>query len=354
MTNTVPAKSKPDKSKKYMIVRYGRMASIGLFEHNETNIPRQESRVVVKTDKGLELGAIVGYHCPYRGGQFKFDTDQLKKYFDDSAIEVSTEPAGKFIRFATEEDISEDNHLQKIAKEELAFCQKTTDEMNLKMKIVAVEHIFGGERIIFYFMSDARVDFRELVKKLAHEYQSRIELRQIGARDEAKILGDIESCGQPCCCIRYLKTLKPVNMRMAKMQKATLDPSKISGYCGRLKCCLRYEDETYIDLKRKLPKKKTIVKTPQGRGRVIDGVILAQMVVVELEDGQIVSIPLSEIEIIEAPPKTSQDEETAGQATANETETTEPKENFKEDASGNNNINNRNQKDKAEGDKENP
>jgi cell fate regulator YaaT (PSP1 superfamily) len=141
---------------------------------------------------------------------------------------------------------------------------------------------------------------------------------------------------------------------MAKMQKATLDPSKISGYCGRLKCCLRYEDETYIDLKRKLPKKKTIVKTPQGRGRVIDGVILAQMVVVELEDGQIVSIPLSEIEIIEAPPKTSQDEETAGQATANETETTEPKENFKEDASGNDNINNRNPKDKAEGDKENP
>jgi cell fate regulator YaaT (PSP1 superfamily) len=352
MNGAALAKPKQDKNKKYMIVRYGRMGAIGLFEHNESNIPKKETRVVVKTDKGLELGSIVGYLCPYKAGQFKFDSDQLKKYFDDSAVEVLTEPAGKFIRFATQEDISEEEHLQKIAREELRFCQKTADEMNLKMKIVDVEHIFGGERIIFYFMADARVDFRELVKKLAHEYQSRIELRQIGARDEAKILGDIESCGQPCCCIRYLKTLKPVNMRMAKMQKATLDPSKISGYCGRLKCCLRYEDDIYVELKRNLPKKKTVVNTPQGQGRVVDGLILAQMVVVELGDGQTVSVPLGQIEIVEAAPAESQVDEVADEAATDETETGGQKDNLKEDTLPNDNINNQKGMDKTEDDRE--
>ncbi len=132
------------------------------------------------------------------------------------------------------------------------------------MKIVDAEHVFGGERIIFYFMSDGRVDFRELVKRIAQEYQTRIEMRQIGSRDEAKLLGDLESCGQQCCCQRFLKLLKPVNMRMAKMQKATLDPAKISGFCGRLKCCLRYEDETYTELKRKIAKKECQGKDFQG------------------------------------------------------------------------------------------
>jgi len=303
MNDIVAVKPKPEKGKKYLLVRYGRMGALGLFEHSETNIPRKDTKVVIKTEKGLEIGSVVGYLCPYKGGAFKFDSDQLKKYFETSGMEVPVEIAGKFMRFATQEDVSEDEHLQRIARQEMEFCQKTADEMNLKMKIVDVEHIFGGERIIFYFMAEARVDFRELVKKLAHEYQSRIELRQIGARDEAKILGDIETCGQECCCIRYLKTLKPVNMRMAKMQKATLDPSKISGYCGRLKCCLRYEDDIYIDLKKNLPKKKTLVRTPQGSGRVVDGQILAQMVVVQMEDGQTAMFPLEQVEILEVPPE---------------------------------------------------
>jgi cell fate regulator YaaT (PSP1 superfamily) len=144
------------------------------------------------------------------------------------------------------------------------------------------------------------VDFRELVKNLAHEYQTRIEMRQIGSRDEAKLLGDVESCGQECCCIRFLKMLKPVNMRMAKMQKATLDPSKISGYCGRLKCCLRYEDETYTELKRHLPRKNTKVKTKDGYGKVVDTQILTQLVVVEYDDGEKAAMPVDEIEIIPA------------------------------------------------------
>ncbi len=166
------------------------------------------------------------------------------------------------------------------------------------MKIVDAEHIFGGERIIFYFMSDGRVDFRELVKKVAHEYQTRIEMHQIGSRDEAKLLGDVESCGQQCCCQRFLKLLKPVNMRMAKMQKATLDPAKISGYCGRLKCCLRYEDKTYTELKKRLPKKNTRVKTIHGQGKVVDTQILTQLVMVEYESGEKAAVSVDEIEII--------------------------------------------------------
>jgi cell fate regulator YaaT (PSP1 superfamily) len=170
--------------------------------------------------------------------------------------------------------------------------------MSLPMKIVDAEHIFGGERIIFYFMSEGRVDFRELVKKLAQEYQTRIEMRQIGSRDEARILADVESCGQECCCKRFLKILKPVNMRMAKMQKATLDPSKISGYCGRLKCCLRYEDKTYTELKKNLPKRNIKVKTKSGEGKVVDTQILTQLVVVEYENGEKAALSVDEIEII--------------------------------------------------------
>jgi cell fate regulator YaaT (PSP1 superfamily) len=179
-------------------------------------------------------------------------------------------------------------------------CRKFVKEMALPMKIVDVEHVFGGERIIFYFMSDGRVDFRELVKKVAQEYQTRIEMRQIGSRDEAKLLGDVESCGQQCCCQRFLKLLKPVNMRMAKMQKATLDPAKISGYCGRLKCCLRYEDKTYTEQKKRLPKKNAKVKTKEGQGKVIDTQILTQLVVIEYENGEKSAVPVEEIELISA------------------------------------------------------
>ncbi len=281
-----------------MLVRYGRMKTLGLFEHNEATIPSTPARVVIKTDKGMEMGTIVGGISAYRAGQLKLSDEQLKKYFDDSEIPFTTEPAGRFMRYATPEDLNEEKHFQKIAVEEAKFCKKLVKEMNLPMKIVDAEHILGGERILFYFMSDGRIDFRDLVRKLAQEYQTRIEMRQIGARDEAKILGDVESCGQKCCCIRYLKSLKPVNMRMAKLQKATLDPSKISGYCGRLKCCLRYEDDIYTELKKRLPPRNTLVNTKEGRGRIIDYQVLAQLVMVELETGKRATIPRDEIEIL--------------------------------------------------------
>lgn len=281
-----------------MLVRYSRMRLLGIFEHNETQIPPVPTRVVVKTDKGFELGSLVGSLSSYRTGQLKLADEQIRKYFDESEIPFSAEPAGRFIRYATPEDINEEKHFKKIAGEETRFCRNLVKEMNLQMKIVDAEHIIGGERIIFYFMADGRVDFRELVKKLAQEYQTRIEMRQIGSRDEAKLLGDVESCGQQCCCIRFLKSLKPVNMRMAKLQKATLDPSKISGFCGRLKCCLRYEDLTYTELKKLLPHRGTRVKTSQGAGRVADYQILTQLIVVELDNQTRIVVPREEIEII--------------------------------------------------------
>jgi len=294
-------KPKWAKNKKYMLVRYGRMNTLGFFEHSETKIPKVATRVVVETDKGLELGYLIGQLTAYRAGRLRLNDDQLKRYFDDSGMDLSCEQAGKFVRYATAADVNEEKHLEKIAKDEMVCCRCFVKEMNLPMKIVDAEHIFGGERIIFYFMADGRVDFRELVKRLAQEYQTRIEMRQIGSRDEAKLLGDVQSCGQECCCIRFLKLLKPVNMRMAKMQKATLDPSKISGYCGRLKCCLRYEDKTYTELKNQLPRKNTQVKTKYGEGKVVDTQILTQLVVVEYENGEKAAIPVDEIEITPSP-----------------------------------------------------
>jgi cell fate regulator YaaT (PSP1 superfamily) len=292
-----------------MLVRYGLLNVLGLFEHNENKIPKVSARVVVKTDKGLELGYIVGQLTSYKDGRFKFTEEQIRQYFSDNDACFSCEPTGKFIRYATAADISEEQHLRKIAQQETQCCKRFAKELNLQMRIVNAEHILGGERIIFYFKADGRVDFRELVKKLAQEYQTRIEMRQIGSRDEAKLLGDVESCGQECCCRAFLNLLKPVNMRMAKMQKATLDPSKISGYCGRLKCCLRFEDKTYSELKKRLPKKNTKVKTKQGVGTVVDTQILTQLVLVEYEIGEKAAFSVDEIELISP----SEDANTIGQ-----------------------------------------
>jgi cell fate regulator YaaT (PSP1 superfamily) len=308
-----PTKGKPPKAKKYMLVRYGRMNNVGLFEHSEAQVPKTPASVVVKTDKGLELGEVVGHLTSYRDGRYKLTEEQVCGYYANSEINFSSGPVGKVLRFATTDDISEAQHLKKITSEEIACCERLAKELGLKMKIVDAEHIFGGERIVFYFMADGRVDFRELVRKLAQEYQTRIEMRQIGSRDEAKLLGDVESCGQVCCCIRFLQLLKPVNMRMAKMQKATLDPSKISGYCGRLKCCLRYEDQNYVELKRNLPKKNTWVTTKQGEGKVIDTQILTQLVVVEHENGDRVAFPLEEISVLPSAPIKKKPPEEKGQ-----------------------------------------
>jgi cell fate regulator YaaT (PSP1 superfamily) len=297
------------RNRKYMLVRHGRMHHIGLFEHNESEIPKTPTKVVVKSDKGLELGEIVGHLTCYKGGRFRMDGDQVDEYFKTSDIDISCKKAGKFIRYASDDDLSEQHHFQKILKGEIATCERIAEELKLPMKVVEAEHILGGERIVFYFMAEGRIDFRELVRRLSHEFQTRIEMRQIGARDEAKLLGDVESCGQEICCRRYLKYLKPVNMRMAKMQKATLDPAKISGYCGRLKCCLRYEDETYGDLKKKLPRKNVMVRTPKGEGRVVETQIITQLVMVEYDRNEREAVAVEDIQVLGPAPRRPRPEE---------------------------------------------
>ena len=302
MTQGEASKPKGQKNKKLMLVRYGRMGVLGWFEHSETSLPLVRTRVVIKTKRGLELGDIVG-QFNYKDGQFRASCRQVEDYFANRTKDYPLGEGGIFVRMATDEDIMEEKHLVASSLEEAKSCQKFINEMKLQMKVVEAEHLFGGERIIIYFTSNGRVDFRELVRKLAREYQTRIELRQIGARDEAKLISDFETCGQECCCRRFLKILEPVNMRMAKLQKATLDPSKISGHCGRLKCCLRYEDSTYRELKGNLPRRNSWVETPSGVGKVIDAQVLTQLVVVQMQvGGKREAFKVDEVTPTDAPP----------------------------------------------------
>jgi cell fate regulator YaaT (PSP1 superfamily) len=309
--NDIETKQKPKHTpaEKKMLVRYGRTGLVGWFTHDERTMPKAHCRVMIKTERGLEIGDVVGRFC-YRSGVFKKSEQAVIDYYGQPPESCPIAAGGKFVRYATEQDLSEERHINADAKQELDKCHQFIKEMNLPMKLVDIEHVFGGERIIFYFTADSRVDFRELVKKLAKEFQTRIEMRQVGSRDAAKIASDIEVCGQPCCCARFLKILRTVNMKMAKLQKATLDPSKISGYCGRLKCCLRYEDHTYRELARRLPRKRTRVKTSHGEGVVVDAQVLTQLVSVKADDGTVFAVPAEEIEIVELPPKQPQIEKT--------------------------------------------
>jgi cell fate regulator YaaT (PSP1 superfamily) len=163
------------------------------------------------------------------------------------------------------------------------------------MKLVDVEHLYGGERVVIYYLAEGRVDFRELVKTLANEFQTRIEMRQIGVRDEAKLLADYGDCGKVVCCNTHLSEMPPVSMKMAKLQRATLDPSKISGRCGRLKCCLRYEYDTYQVLQRELPPVGADIITNSGRARVLAQEILAGQILIETEDMRRIVIDAADV-----------------------------------------------------------
>src|SRR4030042_1946518 len=160
MSKNSETRAKQAKHKKYILVRYGRMSTLGLFEHHETSILKVHTRVVIKTNRGLELGYLLGRFSSYKAGQFRLSQEQLKEYFNNEDVDISQGQVGKFIRYATAADISEERHLRKIAREEMEYCRRFVREMNLPMKIVDAEHVFGGERIIFYFMSDGRGDFR--------------------------------------------------------------------------------------------------------------------------------------------------------------------------------------------------
>lgn len=275
------------------LVRFGRMNFVGEFSHPEGMRFPCHTPVVIQTDRGIELGQPIWLTCP--SSEMRIDREQIVRYVEASGSEHLIYGAGRILRSAREDDLGEARHLREGEREKLRLCQELADRMGLAMKVVECEHLLGGERIVFYFMSEGRIDFRELVRELAREFQTRIEMRQVGARDEARLIADFETCGRECCCKNFLKTLKPVTMKMAKMQKATLDPSKVSGRCGRLKCCLRYEQETYDDLDRRLPRMGTRVRTPHGEGTVVDRQILTQLVQIETADGQRIAVALEDV-----------------------------------------------------------
>jgi len=292
------------KRQRTMLVRYGKMGLIGIFHHMEREIPPGVTHVVIQTERGLEIGEIVSSFCHDRGF-CTISQEKIDRYCAANGPDYTLNSQGRVVRFATTADLNEQRHLDKNSYQELLYCQNLIEQLNLPMKLVGTEHLFGGDRIIYYFMADGRVDFRELVKTLAREYQTHIEMRQIGARDEARLIADFETCGRQCCCKNFLKVLQPVNMRMAKQQKATLDPSKISGRCGRLKCCLRYEDEVYADLVKKLPRKGSGVLTESGAGTVVDTHIITQLVKINLDSGSIIAINVDDILELNYHPKKS-------------------------------------------------
>ena len=286
---------KPDKYRKHLLCRYGKMANLGYFSHDLEDFPDRASHVIVNTERGLEIAQIVAHETCHKKGNFQVRESQMNKYMKDSCDNFPLDRKGEIVRVASEQDIREQQHLDEGIAKELSFCEDLVKKLNLDMTLIDAERLFGGERIIFYFMADGRVDFRQLVKDLAQQYQTRIEMRQVGARDEARLVADFETCGRECCCKSFLKVLYPVNMRMAKLQKATLDPSKISGRCGRLKCCLRFEDEVYQEHKKKLPKKNSTVLTPEGYGKVVDAQVLTLLVKVYLAEGKMIALPVDEI-----------------------------------------------------------
>ena len=261
---------------KYLI-RHGTMRLLGEFEAGEGAAYCRGDEVVLRTDRGLEVGEILWESAPH-------------------LLQLVSDPTrGQIVRVLNDDDQAQAEHRRQTEQQAFEVCNEFVRKRQLQMELVDVEQLFGGERIVFYFLAEKRVDFRELVKDLAREYKTRIEMRQIGVRDEAKLLADYGDCGKPVCCNTHMPTMPPVSMRMAKLQKSTLDPSKISGRCGRLKCCLRFEQHVYEEFQQQLPSPGTRILTRKGQGRVLAQEILARKVLVEFEDGRRIIVAADEI-----------------------------------------------------------
>ncbi|MCC5822795.1 MAG: hypothetical protein LAT64_05290 [Phycisphaerales bacterium] len=281
---------------KTLVVRYGYLKMVGEFPWRSDEKPGCGSKIVVRTHRGTEIGEMLTSTCPNSGCSKSVSRKEMLEYIENSGgrqYPFSTD--GQALRIATPEDMDHQARIEQEKHGLRAIAKGHAAAIRMPMKIVEVEPILGGERLTVYFNSEERVDFRELVTVLQAEYGVRVDMRQVGARDEARITADYERCGQYCCCKNFLKVLKPVSMKSAKVQKATLDPLKISGRCGRLMCCLRYEDETYDELRKRLPHRKSRVGTPDGDGIVIDTQILTQLALVRLDSGTDVAVPVEEL-----------------------------------------------------------
>lgn len=244
-------------------VRFKEVGKIYYFDPKDKKLNTGD-KVIVETARGIECGVVALAN---------------KNVPDEDIIH----PLKSLIRKANDNDISHIAENKKREKEAFKICEKKIAEHNLEMNLVDVEYTFDNNKILFYFTADGRVDFRTLVKDLASVFRTRIELRQIGVRDEAKMLGGLGVCGRPFCCHSFMGDFQPVSIKMAKEQGLSLSPVKISGTCGRLMCCLKYEQEAYSDLLKRVPKVGAIVKTPDGKGIVVENNLISSKVKVKLD-----------------------------------------------------------------------
>ena len=256
-------------------VRFKRAGKVYYFDPSGIELEVND-HVIVKTSRGQELG-----HVAIAPGQVE-------------ASEI-TEPLRQVVRKAETEDIEHFEELGAKAEEALIECGKLIGELQLSMKLLSAEYNLDGTRLTILFSAEERVDFRELVRRLTKIIKVRVELRQIGSRDEAKLIGGCGRCGRPLCCASFLSEFAPVSIRMAKEQELPLNPMKISGVCGRLMCCLGYENEQYREMKGKLPKVGQQVSTPVGEATVAGRNPLKETVLVKLESGATVELPLNEV-----------------------------------------------------------
>ncbi len=268
----------PPEEARRVVVRYGAMRHLGEFSVRPRDSVRRGDDVIVRSERGVEWGTVLAE-----------STERTRELLGTSGR------PGRVLRIASDEDRRSRDRVAEREKELFADAQDAIAGRRLQMTLVDVEQIFGGERIVFYYLAEKRVDFRELVRDLARRFSTRIEMRQIGVRDEARLLADYGDCGKPVCCNTHLTQMPPVSMKMAKLQKATLDPSRISGRCGRLKCCLRYEYDTYDAHRRELPGVGTTVVTRYGQGRVLSQELLSRQLIVGYEDGRRILTAESEI-----------------------------------------------------------
>ena len=243
-------------------VRFKKAGKIYYFDPDDLQVEKGIN-VIVETARGMEFGMV---------------TSGIKEVAESEIVP----PLKKIVRIADDNDVAQ--HKENIRKKQraLELCQEKVTKHNLSMKLIDVEYTFDNSKIIFYFTADGRVDFRELVKDLAGVFKMRIELRQIGVRDEAKMVGGIGTCGKGLCCHTWLPEFEPVSIKMAKVQNLSLNPTKISGICGRLMCCLKYENDIYYELRKGMPEHGERIKTEDGTGIVFDTNILENKIKVRL------------------------------------------------------------------------
>ncbi|MCB6615550.1 stage 0 sporulation family protein [Ruminococcus sp. 210702-SL.1.03] len=264
---------------KYIGVRFKKVGKIYYFAPGELDIHCGD-KVIVETVRGVECGEVV----------------LADREMEESKL---NSPLKTVIRLATKKDFEMIEKNKKKEKEAFAICEEKIRKHGLKMDLVDVECTFDNNKLLFYFTAENRVDFRELVKDLASVFRTRIELRQIGVRDEAKMLGGLGICGQPFCCCRFMGEFQPVSVKMAKEQSLSLNPTKLSGTCGRLMCCLKFESEAYQDLLKTTPKTGAYVKTAEGKGVVTDVNLLTGTLKVKIDKSDnLLTVNKKDVEVI--------------------------------------------------------